>query len=228
MARSNRQRRTGQTAHAAARRPARRALPATAARRSPRTSATASTAAPARRTLASADCLTRRRRRRASPSRSDRPQHREAAAAGDRAPHRAVRPTLPLALLGAAAFALVLGLGVLIGSLGSDDPQPVQAGRPQVITVAAATGATTSAGRQFTSDWPEDKDGYTIQLQTLPKDGTDVAAVTGRQVRRRVQGSARRRRARLRRLLEPRLGQLPRLLGRLRLAQAGDEGASRA
>lgn len=91
------------------------------------------------------------------------------------APHPAARPPLPLALLGAAAFALVLGLGVLIGSLGSDDPQPVQASRPQVITVAAATGATT-AQAAFTSDWPDGKDGYTIQLQSLPKDGTDVAA----------------------------------------------------
>jgi hypothetical protein len=81
-----------------------------------------------------------------------------------------------LVLLGVAAFALVLGLGVLIGSLGSDDPQPVQASRPQVITVAAATGAT-NAPAEFSGDWPEGKQGYTIQLQSLPKDRTDVAAV---------------------------------------------------
>ncbi len=30
---------------------------------------------------------------------------------------------------------------------------------------------------EFTSDWPEGQDGYTVQLQTLPKDGTQVPAV---------------------------------------------------
>ena len=47
---------------------------------------------------------------------------------------------------------------------------------PQVITVAAPAAGQPVA-QEFTSDWPAGKDGYTVQLRTLPKDGTDVAAV---------------------------------------------------
>jgi hypothetical protein len=96
--------------------------------------------------------------------------------------HEAVPPTrrqpsTPLVAVGVAgAFAIVLGLGVLIGSLG-DDGKQVAAAPPPVITVAApATGATT-AGVQFTSDWPHGKDGYTVLIRTLPKDGTQPADV---------------------------------------------------
>jgi len=82
-------------------------------------------------------------------------------------------------LAAAALLLLALGLGVLIGSLGDDSApagRPVAAARPQVITVQTGGGAAPVA--QFTSDWPSGTDGYTVQLQTLPKAGSDPAAVT--------------------------------------------------
>ncbi len=81
-------------------------------------------------------------------------------------------------LAAAAVLLFALGLGVLIGSLGEDSApatQPVAAARPQVITVQTAGGAAPVA--EFTSDWPSGEDGYTVQVQELPKDGSDVAAV---------------------------------------------------
>jgi hypothetical protein len=85
-------------------------------------------------------------------------------------------PLLIAAAVG--AFVLVLGLGVLIGSLASDDgTQQVAAAPTRVITVPVPAAGATAAPVEFTSDWPDGKDGYTVQLKTLPKDGTDVAAV---------------------------------------------------
>ncbi len=74
-----------------------------------------------------------------------------------------------------AALFLAVGLGMLIGSAGDDSPQQVAAPPPQVISVAAAGAAAPVA--EFKGDWPDGKDGYTVQLQTLPKDGTEVSAV---------------------------------------------------
>jgi hypothetical protein len=83
-------------------------------------------------------------------------------------------------LAGIGLVLLALLLGVVIGNSGNDKSStPVAAARPQVITVATAgTGAGTSADQAFTSDWPDGTDGYTIQLQVLSKDSSDVAAVT--------------------------------------------------
>ena len=82
-------------------------------------------------------------------------------------------------LAGIGCLLLALLVGVLIGrSAGGDETQ--RASAPQVVTLggaAAAPGAGTSAPASFTSDWPAGKRGFTIQLQTLPKDGTDAAAV---------------------------------------------------
>jgi hypothetical protein len=92
---------------------------------------------------------------------------------------RRPQPAL-MAAVGAALFVLTLGLGVLIGSLGDEGQSsgPVAAARPQVIRVSApaATPAVARA-QEFTADWPSGKTGYTVQLETLPKDGTEVAAV---------------------------------------------------
>ena len=41
----------------------------------------------------------------------------------------------------------------------------------------AASAPAAAATETFSGDWPADKDGFTIQLDTLPTDGTDVAAV---------------------------------------------------
>ncbi len=79
---------------------------------------------------------------------------------------------------GIGAFAVVLALGILIGSLASDDgTQQVAAAPTRVITVPVPAAGATAAPVEFTSDWPDGQDGYTVQLKTLPKDGTGVAAV---------------------------------------------------
>lgn len=103
-------------------------------------------------------------------------------------PRRRLAPALGSAAAGAAG-AVLLGLGVLAGVLiagsGNDRPQTVAAAPPQKapvvnITNAGGGGAGTAdaAATDFTSDWPEGKSGYTVQLQTLPNDSGDTTAVT--------------------------------------------------
>ncbi|MBA3299737.1 MAG: zinc ribbon domain-containing protein [Thermoleophilaceae bacterium] len=90
-----------------------------------------------------------------------------------------------LAAAGPAGAAVLLGLGILIGVLVADDgdqrPQQIAAPAPQkppIINVnAGGGGGSESAGEELTGDWPEGKDGFTVQLQALPKDSSDVAAV---------------------------------------------------
>lgn len=86
-----------------------------------------------------------------------------------------------------AGAALVLGallIGVVIGDSGDQPPQKpisIPAQKPPVVNIqggaGAAAGAGASAGTAFTSDWPEGKNGYTVQLQALAKDGTQPADV---------------------------------------------------
>src|SRR2546430_311638 len=75
------------------------------------------------------------------------------------------------ALVGLVLLLLALLVGVVIGNSG-DQPRPVAAAapKPQVITVAPpSTGpAASSANTTFTSDWPDGKQGFTIQLKALP------------------------------------------------------------
>ena len=85
------------------------------------------------------------------------------------------QPTPVQAGAAVALLALAVAIGVLIGAAGGDSPTRVAAPPPQIITVAGV-GAATPA-EQFTGDWPDGKDGYTVQLRTLPKDGTQVSAV---------------------------------------------------
>jgi hypothetical protein len=84
-------------------------------------------------------------------------------------------------LAGVGCLLLALLVGVLIGHNGAGDDNS-KATTPQVVTVAQPTataggGAAPSTPVAFKSDWPEGKRGFTVQLQTLPKDGTDAAAV---------------------------------------------------
>lgn len=98
--------------------------------------------------------------------------------------NRPVREVTPLmAALGLAGFAVILILGVLIGRTG-DGQNSTQT--PVVATTAATpttTGATTASTAStdttvsFKADWPSGKEGYTIELATLPKDSADGAAV---------------------------------------------------
>jgi hypothetical protein len=46
-----------------------------------------------------------------------------------------------------------------------------------VVTLGATATPAPGANVSFTSDWPAGKRGFTVRLQSLPKDGTDAAAV---------------------------------------------------
>ena len=91
-----------------------------------------------------------------------------------------------LALAGAGGVALLLAVGVLIGASTTDQPAdrtlvsvPAQKTEPPVVNVNAAAPVADTAGateEAFVSDWPGD-DGWTVQLEALPKDSTEVAGV---------------------------------------------------
>jgi septal ring-binding cell division protein DamX len=75
----------------------------------------------------------------------------------------------------------MLLIGVLLGR-GSDDSNQT----PQVVTVssettnppaAAGAEAPNSSGEAVGSEWPSGTDGWTVQLASLPKDGTTAADV---------------------------------------------------
>lgn len=103
------------------------------------------------------------------------------------------RGLTPLAVvLALSAVVVALGLGVVLGRGGDSGPAP----KAQVITVnggggaAAPTGAGDAGIAEFTSDWPQDKEGWTVQLQTLPKDGTQPAAVAAAKTDAEGKGAA--------------------------------------
>lgn len=85
-----------------------------------------------------------------------------------------------VAAVAAGSVALVLALGVLLGAATTDDPPrqlaaaPVQQ-KPAVINVNA--GVPTESTEEFTSDWPAGEEGWTVQLEALPKDSSQVADV---------------------------------------------------
>lgn len=84
------------------------------------------------------------------------------------------------AALAAGGVLGVLLVGGLLGSALSDPEIQVAAPKPVVVAPAAAPAAAAAAApaaaTEFVSDWAGE-DGWTIQLQTLPKDGTDPAAI---------------------------------------------------
>jgi hypothetical protein len=82
-------------------------------------------------------------------------------------------------LAGAAALALGILAGVLLAGGGDDTPPPAAVASTPVATatptptVPAATSTPTATVRTtFTPDWQAGQDGWTVQLKTLPKDGT--------------------------------------------------------
>lgn len=95
------------------------------------------------------------------------------------------RPHRPQLLAGAAggAAALLLGLGMLVGFLfggGGEEPlpavQPV-AQKPPIVNITNTGGGGEVAAAELTEDWPAGESGWTVQLEVLPKDDADVAAV---------------------------------------------------
>ena len=84
-----------------------------------------------------------------------------------------------MAAAGVAIAVLFLGVGVLVGRSGSDGSQA--AAKPTVVRVAGGAAPEAAATEQeassttVKSDWPSGKEGWTVQLQELPKD--DAAKV---------------------------------------------------
>jgi hypothetical protein len=101
---------------------------------------------------------------------------------------RAPLPSSALSALYGLAGAGALALGLLVGILlmGDDTPAPVVAAATPAAAVAAqptaAAPVTTptpeaTIAATFTPDWPAGQNGWTIQLKTLPKDGTAPEAI---------------------------------------------------
>jgi hypothetical protein len=102
-------------------------------------------------------------------------------AAAAAAPPPADRPAAPAitpgtAAAGVALAVLFLGVGVLVGRSGNGAEQV--SAKPTVVRVGGAAGGATAASgtaKQASNttvkgDWPADKEGWTVQLQQLPKD----------------------------------------------------------
>jgi len=90
----------------------------------------------------------------------------------DTRPQKEVTPLM--AATGLAAMVIILLLGVLVGRMGGDS-QPVVAATG-VPTASAPTAGATEQTVSFTSDWPEGKEGFTVEIATLPS-STEAAAV---------------------------------------------------
>jgi hypothetical protein len=78
-------------------------------------------------------------------------------------------------IAGIGVLLLAMGVGVLIGRASSSG---TSAGPAQVITVggAAATGSSSAPAEAAVSDdWPAGKNGFTVQLKTLPSTTTPSA-----------------------------------------------------
>lgn len=93
---------------------------------------------------------------------------------------RPVREVTPLmAAAGLMAFALILIFGVLIGKQGNSGSSqaPIVATTGLPTTTSGGTSTSTDVTVSFKSDWPAGEEGFTVELATLSKDGTDPAVV---------------------------------------------------
>jgi hypothetical protein len=98
--------------------------------------------------------------------------------------------------VGGAALAGLLVAGLVLGLLlGGGDEQPPTVVRiaappaPDVRVNVAGGGGAEATPVALESDWPGD-DGWTVQLQTLPKDGSSVAEVQAAKASAEEQGAA--------------------------------------
>ncbi len=93
---------------------------------------------------------------------------------------RPVREVTPLmAAAGLMAFALILIFGVLIGKQGNSggSQAPIVATTGLPTTTSGGTSTSTDVAVSFQSDWPAGEEGFTIELATLSKEGTDPAVI---------------------------------------------------
>lgn len=128
-----------------------------------------------------------------------------AAAPPEPAPVPPARRPLPVpvwsGLAGVAAVTLGVLAGVVLMNAREPDVKPgaaLVAGTPAAATpvptaaatVVASPEATAAAVTSFAPDWPAGQDGWTVQLQTLPKDGTTPQAVADAKAAATTQGAA--------------------------------------
>lgn len=95
----------------------------------------------------------------------------------DPRPQREVTPLM--AAVGLCGVAAILLIGVLIGRSGGGESSSSQ---PQFIAstgvpATSSTTSTTSTSTTVTIDWPQSQEGFTIELATLSKEGSDPATV---------------------------------------------------
>lgn len=105
---------------------------------------------------------------------------------------RPVREVTPLmAAAGLMAFALILIFGVLIGKQGGNggSQQPIIATTAAPATTPTETSTSTDVNVAFQADWPAGKEGFTIELATLSKDGTDSQMVESTKTELATQGA---------------------------------------
>jgi hypothetical protein len=113
------------------------------------------------------------------------------------APPRPMRFGPAAAAVGAALLLLALGVGAVLGHAVSKTPKPVRAAAAPVVRVnipattviAAPSSAAPAVAAAFTSDWPDGKDGWTVQLQTLDKASSDPTAVAAAKAQATGQGA---------------------------------------
>lgn len=107
---------------------------------------------------------------------------------------RPVREVTPLmAAAGLMAFALILIFGVLIGKQGNGGggmQTPIVAATGMPAAAPGSTSTTTDVNVSFQADWPAGKEGFTIELATLSKEGTDPAMVESTKVELSGQGAS--------------------------------------
>lgn len=105
--------------------------------------------------------------------------------------------SLPLTWVTAAGAAGALVVAVLLGAIagnltGKPPEVNIPAAKAPVVNVtgggAAPAAATEAVATEFVSDWSGE--GWTVQLQTLPKDGTDPAAIEAAKTEATGKGAA--------------------------------------
>jgi hypothetical protein len=112
------------------------------------------------------------------------------------APPAAVGTQLPTPVaigIGVGVVILLLGFGTVLGSLLSGSAQqPVVVGQAGTGGPSAAAANELAANKTgpFKDDWPEGKEGYTVQIQALKKDGTNPEGVAKAKTDTEAKGAA--------------------------------------
>jgi hypothetical protein len=114
---------------------------------------------------------------------------------------RAPLPPSALSALYGLAGAAALALGLLAGAVivgANETPAPVTAAtavatvtaQPTAVAPVTTPAAPATVAATFAPDWPSGQTGWTIQLQTLPKDGTTPEAIAAAKAAATGQGAA--------------------------------------